>query len=150
MGYHFLLQCMKVKSGSKVAQSCLTLSYPMDCSLPGSSIHGIFQAQRATLSPIPEPPHLDVGGILPLAVERITCFSSVAQLCPTVCDPMDCSTPGFPVHHQPPDLAQTHVHQVSPSSKATLWGKAQHEGELPPPCIVRKDPRLPHTARRGA
>ena len=37
-----------------------------------------------------------------------------------------------------------------PSSKATLWVKAQHEGALPPPCIVRKDPRVPHTARRGA
>ena len=36
------------------------------------------------------------------------------------------------------------------ASKATLWGKAQHEGALPPPCIVRKDPRVPHTARRGA
>ena len=33
---------------------------------------------------------------------------------------------------------------------ATLWLKAQHEGALPPPCIVRKDPRVPHTARRGA
>ena len=41
----FLLQCMKVKSESEVAQSCLTLSDPMDCSLPGSSIHGIFQAR---------------------------------------------------------------------------------------------------------
>ena len=37
-------------------------------------------------------------------------FGSVAQLCPTVCDPMDCSMPGFPVHHQLPELAQTHVH----------------------------------------
>ena len=44
-GCHFLLQCMKVKSESEVAQSCLTLSNPMDCSLPGSSIHGIFQAR---------------------------------------------------------------------------------------------------------
>ena len=42
---HFLLQCMKVKSESEVAQSCLTLSNPMDCSLPGSSVHGIFQAR---------------------------------------------------------------------------------------------------------
>ena len=42
---HFLLQCMKVKSESEVAQLCLTLSNPMDCSLPGSSIHGIFQAR---------------------------------------------------------------------------------------------------------
>ena len=40
-------------------------------------------------------------------------FSSVAQLCPTLCDPMDCSMPGFPVHHQLPELAQTHVHWVS-------------------------------------
>ena len=45
VGCHFLLQCMKVKSESEVAQSCLTLSIPMDCSLPGSSIHGIFQAR---------------------------------------------------------------------------------------------------------
>ena len=45
VGCHFLLQCMKVKSESEVAQSCLTLSDPMDCSLPGSSVHGIFQAR---------------------------------------------------------------------------------------------------------
>ena len=42
---HFLLQCMKVKSESEVAQLCPTLSDPTDCSLPGSSIHGIFQAK---------------------------------------------------------------------------------------------------------
>ena len=45
VGCHFLLQCMKVKSESEVAQSCLTFSDPMDCSLPGSSVHGIFQAR---------------------------------------------------------------------------------------------------------
>ena len=44
VGCHFLPQCMKVESESEVAQSCLTLCDPMDCSLPGSSIHGIFQA----------------------------------------------------------------------------------------------------------
>ena len=38
--------------------------------------------------------------------------SSVAQSCPTLCDPMDCSTPGFPVHHQLPEPVQTCVHQV--------------------------------------
>ena len=43
--YHFLLQCMKVKSQSEVVQSCPTLSDPMDCSPPGSSIHGILQAR---------------------------------------------------------------------------------------------------------
>ena len=45
VGCHFLLQCMKVKSESEVAQSCPTLSSPMDYSLPGSSAHGIFQAR---------------------------------------------------------------------------------------------------------
>ena len=45
VGCHFLLQCMKVKSESEVAQSCLTLCDPMDCSPPGSSVHRIFQAR---------------------------------------------------------------------------------------------------------
>ena len=45
VGCHCLLQCMKVKSESEVAQSCPILSEPMDCSPPGSSIHGIFQAR---------------------------------------------------------------------------------------------------------
>ena len=45
VGCHFLFQCMKVKSESEVAQSCPTLSNPMVCSLPGSSVHGIFQAR---------------------------------------------------------------------------------------------------------
>ena len=64
-------------------------------------------------------------------------FSSVAQLCPTLCDPMDCSTPGLPVHHQLPDFAQTHVHWVgdairpshplsSPSPPA--FNLSQHQG----------------------
>ena len=53
VGCHFLLQCMKVKSESEVTQLCLTLSNPMDCSLPGSSVHGILQAripERVTIS----------------------------------------------------------------------------------------------------
>ena len=45
VGFHFLLQCMKVKSQREVAQSCLTLSDLMDCSLSGSSVYGIFQAK---------------------------------------------------------------------------------------------------------
>ena len=45
VGCHFLLQCMKVKRESEVAQSCPTFRNPMDCSLPGSSVHGIFQAR---------------------------------------------------------------------------------------------------------
>ena len=45
VGCHFLLQCMRVKSESEVAQSRPTLSDPMDCNLPGSSVHGVFQAR---------------------------------------------------------------------------------------------------------
>ena len=45
VGCHFLLQCMKVKRESEAAQWCPTLSDPKDCSLPGSSVHGIFQAR---------------------------------------------------------------------------------------------------------
>ena len=44
-------------------------------------------------------------------------ISSVVQSCPTLCDPMDCSTPGFPVHHQLPELDQTHVHQVGDATQ---------------------------------
>ena len=43
---------------------------------------------------------------------NISLFSSAAQSCLTLCNPMDCSTPGFPVHHQLPELIQTHVHRV--------------------------------------
>jgi len=65
VGCHFHLQCMKVKSESEVAQSCLTLSDPMNCSPSGSSIHGIFKARvlewgaiafyEATITLIPKP-----------------------------------------------------------------------------------------------
>ena len=47
-------------------------------------------------------------------------FSSVVQSCPTLCDPMDCSTPGLPVHHQLPELTQTHVHRVGDSIQPSV------------------------------
>ena len=64
-------------------------------------------------------------------------FSSVAQSCVTLCDPVDCSTSGFPVHHQLPELAQTHIHRIgdaiqpshplsSPSPPA--FNLSQHQG----------------------
>ena len=63
VGCHFLLQCMKVKSESEVAQSCLTLRDPMDCCLPGYSVHGIFQARV-----------LEWGAILYITNLFIICF----------------------------------------------------------------------------
>ena len=101
VGCHFLLQCMKVKSESEneVAQSCPTLRDPMDCSLPGSSVHGIFQARV-----------LEWGAIAFYMFQ----FSSVQSLsCVRLfCDPMNYSTPGLPVHHQLPEFTQIHVHRV--------------------------------------
>ena len=64
-------------------------------------------------------------------------FSSVTQSCPTLCSPMDCSTPGFPVHHQLPELAQTHVHWVGDAIQPTyplsspslpVFNLSQHQG----------------------
>ncbi|MEQ4767778.1 hypothetical protein ABN071_21555, partial [Providencia rettgeri] len=61
----------------------------------------------------------------------------VAQSCLTLCNPMDCSTPGFPVHHQLPELAQTHVHRVSDaiqpshpllSPSPPTFNLSQHQG----------------------
>ena len=57
VGCHFLLQCMRVKSESEVAQSCPTPSDPMDCSLPASSVHGILQARVLECVPLPSPVH---------------------------------------------------------------------------------------------
>ena len=72
-----------------------------------------------------------------VSVDRfIPQFSSVTQSCPTLCDPMDCSTPGFPVHHQFSELTQIHVHQVgdaiqpfhSLSSPSSAFSLSQHQG----------------------
>ena len=62
-------------------------------------------------------PRLNLGSIQFSSVQ----FSSVAQSCPTLCEPMDCSTPGLPVHHQLLEFTQTHVHRlVMPSSHLIL------------------------------
>ena len=55
LGCHFLLQCMKVKSESEVAQSCPIPSNPVDCSLPGSSIHGFSRQEYWSGLPLPSP-----------------------------------------------------------------------------------------------
>ena len=86
---------------SEVTQSCLTLSDPMDCSLQGSSIHGIFQARV-----------LEWGAIAfsfwPQEIVLIVVVQSLRRV--QLCDPMNCSAPGFSVHHYLPEFAQIHVH----------------------------------------
>ena len=140
---------------------------PMDCSPPGSSVYGIFQARipewvaisysRVSFSPKDRTRVSYIAGrlftiwaiketlkrwygracLLPAQHVLISNVSSVAQLCPTLCDPMDCSTSGFPVHHQLTEFTQTHVHWVgdaiqpfhplsSPSPPA--FNLSQHQG----------------------
>ena len=66
VGCHFLHQCMKVKSESEVTQSCLTLCDPMDGSLPGSAVHGSFQARVLEWVALPFPGMTwGIGKILP-------------------------------------------------------------------------------------
>ena len=83
---------MKVKNESEVAQSCPTLSDPMDCSLPGSSIHGIFQARV-----------LEWGAIAFSVVGGAAAAAKSLQLCLTLCDPIDGSPSGSTV----PGIFQT-------------------------------------------
>ena len=87
VGCHFLLQCMKVKSETEVTQLYPTLSDPMDCSLPGFSIHGIFQARV-----------LEWGAIA-FSGKRVAAAAAAKSLqsCPTLCDPIDGSPAGSPV-----------------------------------------------------
>ena len=135
---------------------------PLDCSPPGSSIHGIqartlkwvaisffrvsFQLRDQTpglLHSLPsKPPRKPrvvffTDQLTEWNWENSYQFSSVAELCLTPCDPLDCSTPGFPVHHQLPEPAQTHVNWVgnviqpshpllSPSLPA--FNLSQHQG----------------------
>ena len=121
---------------AKPLQLCPTLCDPMDYRPPGSSVHrhypskntgvgfhallqGIFptqglnlcllcllhwQAGSLPLAPPGEPSTMSLSSVQ---------FSSVAQSCPTLGDPMNPSTPGLPVHHQLPEFTQTHVHRVS-------------------------------------
>ena len=87
VGCHFLLQCMKVKSESEVTQSCPTLSYPMDCSPPGSSIHGIFQARVldwvALHSPSSQP-------VVPKSGCTLNSSGELLELCRTLSDLTPC------------------------------------------------------------
>jgi len=118
--------CMHAKS----LQLCPALFDSIDCSMPDSSVHGILQARILEWVAMPS----SRGSSWPrdwtcISLWFLHCrqilycwaareapsvqFSSVAQRCLTLCDPMDCSTPGFPVHHQLRDLTQTQVHQDS-------------------------------------
>ena len=119
-----LLIVMIISISMLVTQFCLTLCNPMDYSPPGSSVHGIFQARILKWVAIP----FSRGFSQTRAWTQVSCiadmkhlcqavncfqFSSITQSCPTLCDPMNRSTPGLPVHHELPEFTETHVHRVS-------------------------------------
>ena len=148
---------MRVSSVTSVMSDSLD---PMDYSPPGSSVHGILQARILEWVAMPS----SRGSSSPRDQTCISCtageffnhwatweaqkevmankfssvqFSSVAQSRLTLCNPMNCSTPGLPVHHQLPEFTQTHVHRVgdaiqpshplsSPSPPA--FNLSQHQG----------------------
>ena len=128
-----------------VTQSYLTLSDPVDCSLPASSVHGIIEwvtipfcrgyywlrDQTGSFPLIEDSLASEPPGML--SVQLI----SVAQSCPTLCNPMYWSIPGLPVHHQLPEPAQTHVCWVSGaiqpshpllSPSPPVFNLSQHQG----------------------
>ena len=113
-------------------QSCPVLCHPMDCSLSGSPVHGILWARivewvaksysRGYYLPRDQTCNSFVSCIgrqllyYYCHLDSVQ-FSSVGQLYLTLCDPMDCSTPGFTAHHQLSELAQTHaIESVMPSN----------------------------------
>ena len=132
VGCHFLLQCMKVKSESEVAQLCPTLATPWTAAYQVPPSMEFSRQESWSGLPLPSP-----FNRLHPPLECSCC--SVTLLCPTLCDPMDCSTPGFPVLHYLPELAQTHVHPVSDaiqpfhpllSPSPLTFNLSQHQGLL--------------------
>ena len=95
--------------------SCL--ESPRDWGAWWAAIYGVAQS-RTQLKRLSSSSSNDIvlsaGIVIPFSMRKLyLIISSIAQSCPTLCNPMDCSTPGFPVHRQLLELAQTHVHQVS-------------------------------------
>ena len=124
---------------SSVTQLCPTLCDSLGCSMPDFPVHHQLSELTQThvhragdaIQPSPSsvvpfcscPQSLPASGSFPMSqfssggqekqwIHVSVQFSSVTQSCLTLCDPMDCSTPGLPVHHQLPEFTQTHVHRV--------------------------------------
>ena len=81
----------------------------LPCPLPGEHPNSGIEAKSSALQADSLPSELPGKSEETLSISSV---SSVAQSCPTFCDPMNRSTPGFPVHHQLPEFTQTHVHRV--------------------------------------
>ena len=108
------------------SSQCTIPEHPVSCIEPGLAIHFTYDNLHVSMpfsqiiSPLPSPTESKrlFYTSVSLLLSRIqgydsVQFSSVAQSCPTLCDPMNCSTPGLPVHHQLTEFTQTHIHGVS-------------------------------------
>ena len=126
---------------NSVTQSCPTLYDPMDCSMPGLPVHhqlpGFTETHVHWVGDAIQSSHLLSSPSPSVKVLHSVQFSSVSQSCLTLCNTMNHSTPGLPVHHQLPESTQTHVHWVgdaiqpshllsSPSPSAL--NLSQHQG----------------------
>ena len=128
----FIPNSLPILSPAKSLQLCPTLCNPIDCSPLGSSVPGILQARTLEWVAISfsNPWKWKVKVKLLSSVQ----FSSVAQSCLTLCDPMNCSMPGLLVHHQLPEFTQTHVHQVSDAIQ-------------PSHCLLSPSPPVPNPSQ---
>ena len=98
------------ENGNLLQYFCL--ENPMDRGAWWATVHRVSKSWTQLKQLDPQ----KAGSLLTLTDVKLSCsvqFSSVAQSCPTLCDPMNRSTPGLPVHHQFPEFTQTHVHRVS-------------------------------------
>ena len=126
--FHFSLSC--IGEGNCNPLQCSCLENPRDGGAWWAAIYGLHRVGH------------DWRDLAAAAAAECTCFisvqfSSIAQSCPTLCDPKDCSTPGFPVHHQLLELGQTHVHRDGdtiqqshplPSPSPLIVILSQHQG----------------------
>ena len=120
---------MKVKSESEVAQSCPTLSNPMDCSLPGSSIHGILQARVLEW--------VAIAFSFQCPAAAAAAAAKLLQSCPTLCDPIDDSPLGFSV----PGILQARIlGWVGVSCIPSPCMKVKSESEVAQSCPTLSDP----------
>ena len=99
--FYFSLSCIGERNGNPLQCSCL--ENPRDRGAWWAAIYGVAQSRT----------RLKWRSSSSSSIYGSVQFSSVAQSCPTLCDPMNRSMPGLPVHHQLPELTQTHVHRVS-------------------------------------
>ena len=118
VGCHFLLQCMRVKSESEVAQSCLTPSDPKDCSLPGSSIHGIFQARVLEWGAIA---FSDISSRTLFSLETISILITGTTIYLSLAMSYNCFQGGSVVKNPPPSKR----YGFNPWVRKILWRRKQ-------------------------